>query len=76
GIEFVMTAMFVVIFLEQWRKEKSHESGVLGLGISLLCLLVFGRDHFIIPSMVGILVVLSGMRIYTRQREKGREEVV
>lgn len=76
GIEFVMTAMFIVIFLEQWRKEKNHTSGVLGLGISLLCLLLFGRDHFIIPAMVGILAVLSGMRIYTRQMEKRGEEAV
>lgn len=68
GIEFVMTAMFVVIFLEQWRKEKSHKSGVIGLAVSLLCLLIFGREHFIIPSMVGILIALSGLRFYSRDR--------
>lgn len=59
GIEFVMTAMFVVIFLEQWMKEKNHVSALVGVGISLLCLTAFGADDFIIPAMVGILGVLT-----------------
>ena len=48
GLDFVMTAMFVVIFMEQWLKEKNHTSSILGLGISLLCLIAFGADNFII----------------------------
>lgn len=59
GIEFVMTAMFVVIFLEQWMKEKNHVSALVGVGISLLCLTAFGADDFIIPAMAGILGVLT-----------------
>ena len=62
GIEFVMTAMFVVIFLEQWKKEKRHDSAILGLGASALCLLVFGADAFIIPSMACVLVLLTALR--------------
>ena len=62
GIEFVMTAMFVVIFLEQWLKEKSHISSLIGLGLSIACLLVFGSDNFIIPSMLAILGVLTLLR--------------
>ena len=62
GLDFVMTAMFVVIFLEQWLKERNHGSSLLGLGISLLCLLFFGADHFIIPSMLAILGVLTLLR--------------
>ena len=62
GIEFVMTAMFVVIFLEQWKKEKRHDSTLLGLGASALCLLVFGADAFIIPSMACVLVLLTALR--------------
>lgn len=54
-LEFVMTAMFVVIFMEQWLKEKKHTSALLGLGISLLCLIAFGSENFIIPSMIAIL---------------------
>ena len=62
GLDFVMTAMFVVIFMEQWLKEKRHTSALVGLGISLLCLLTFGADHFIIPSMLAILGVLTLIR--------------
>lgn len=62
GLDFVMTAMFVVIFMEQWLKEKNHTSSILGLGISLLCLIAFGADNFIIPAMLALLVVLTLMR--------------
>ena len=62
GLEFVMTAMFVVIFMEQWLKEKDHTSSVLGLVISVLCLIAFGADNFIIPAMLAILAVLSLLR--------------
>lgn len=72
GLDFVMTAMFVVIFMEQWLKEKNHISGILGIGISLGCLLVFGADNFIIPSMAAILVVLTLLR---RPLERGETEV-
>ena len=59
GLDFAMTAMFIVIFMEQWLKEKSHSSSLLGLGISLLCLIIFGSKNFIIPSMILILLILS-----------------
>lgn len=62
GLEFVMTALFVVIFIEQWRKETRHHSALLGLGLSLLCLIVLNRSSFIIPAMILILVVLTAMR--------------
>lgn len=58
GLEFVMTALFVVIFLENWMKEAAHHSALLGLGLSLLCLIIFGGENFIIPSMIMILVQL------------------
>lgn len=59
GLSFVMTAMFVVIFLDQWLKEKQHISSVIGIGISLLCLILFGRDNFMIPTMICIIVMLT-----------------
>lgn len=59
GLDFVMTAMFVVIFMEQWLKEKDHTSSLLGLGLSVICLVAFGADNFIIPSMLAILGVLT-----------------
>lgn len=62
GLEFVMTAMFVVIFTEQWLKEKNHVSALLGLGISFLCLIAFGADNFILPAMAALLVALTVIR--------------
>ena len=62
GLDFVMTAMFVVIFMEQWMKEKRHASALLGIGLSLLCLLVFGPGDFIIPAMLAILAALTCLR--------------
>ena len=62
GLDFVMTALFVVIFLDQWMKEKSHVSSLTGLGVSLVCLLTLKADNFMIPSMVLILLALTALR--------------
>ena len=62
GLDFVMTAMFVVIFLEQWLKEERHESSLLGIGLSVLSLIAFGVDGFLIPAMLSILAVLTLLR--------------
>ena len=70
GLDFVMTAMFVVIFLEQWLKEKQHVSAGVGLFMSLLCLIAFGADHFMIPAMLAILGMLTVCR---RPLERGGE---
>lgn len=70
GIEFVMTAMFVVIFLEQWLKEKNYTALLLGLGLSLASLLLFGRDNFIIPAMAAMLIILTVIR---KPLERGGE---
>ena len=62
GISFVMTAMFVVIFMDQWLKEDQHLSSLIGLGVSLICLLIFGADSFMIPTMITIVVLLTVLR--------------
>ncbi len=62
GLDFVMTAMFVVIFLDQWLKEKKHYTALIGLAGSAVCLIIFGKDSFLIPSMICILVCLSAFR--------------
>lgn len=62
GLEFVMTAMFVVIFLDQWLKEQNHTSSLLGIGISLICLAAFGPKQFLIPAMFLLLGILSLMK--------------
>lgn len=69
GIEFVMTALFAVIFLNQWMKEKNHTSSLIGLAASAVCLLIFGSSNFIIPAMTTILVLLSALRKPLERKE-------
>ncbi len=54
GVDFSMTALFVIIFVEQWEKSRQHLPAVLGLVVSLICRLLFGADRFLIPAMIGI----------------------
>ena len=62
GLNFVMTAMFTVIFTEQWLKDRNHTGALTGIALSLLCLSVFGPDSFIIPAMLAIAAVLTILR--------------
>ena len=59
GVEFAMTALFLVIFAENWMKEKLHESSLIGLGIAFISLLVVGKEHFLIPTLIGIWIILT-----------------
>lgn len=58
GIDFSLTALFITIFVDQWLNSKKHFSAITGVIISVACLLIFGRDNFLIPAMIGIAVVL------------------
>ena len=62
GLEFVMTAMFAVIFLENWQKEKQHLPAIVGVVLPIVCLLIFGADSFMIPAMLAILAGLTLLR--------------
>lgn len=59
GIEFVLTALFVVIFINQWQSTKNHLPAIIGVTGSILCRLIFGASVFIIPSMIFILLSLT-----------------
>lgn len=59
GLDFVVTALFLVIFVSQWQQETSHESSILGLILSVLCLLIFGEKYFLLPAMAGIWIILT-----------------
>lgn len=67
GLEFVMTALFVVIFLEQWMKEKRHLTALIGLIASFFCLLGFGADSFLLPTMI---CILAGLTLFKKPIEK------
>ena len=69
GVDFAMTALFVVIFTEQWLTHKNHLPALIGLGVSFICLLLFGPDSFIIPSMVAIALLLTLLRHRTEEEE-------
>lgn len=57
-----MTALFLVIFLEQWMKEKNHTPAFIGLGCSVLALALFGKDSFLIPAMVSMVILIALFR--------------
>ncbi len=59
GISFAMTALFVVIFVDQWLKDAVHAGAFAGLASSVAALVLFGPDGFIIPAMLGILIILT-----------------
>ncbi len=58
GIDFALTALFLTIFLEQWLTAKRHLPAIIGVGVSVACLLLFGGEHFLIPAMLLIALLL------------------
>lgn len=68
GIDFVLTALFVTIFVEQWLSVKDHRPAIIGVVSTVVCLCLFGQDVFLIPSMVVIALLLTIMR------KTGKEE--
>ena len=62
GIDFALTALFVTICVEQWHNAENHFPALTGLIASVLCLLIFGAENFLIPSMILITVSLFALR--------------
>lgn len=62
GIEFSMTALFIASFTEQWLKTRDHVPALTGLLSTLLCLIIFGSENFLIPAMLLITLVLTLLR--------------
>lgn len=71
GIDFSMTALFIVVFVEQWKSAENHLSAVIGVTVSVICLLIFGPDSFLIPSMIAIAAVLTALRKILDKKEAG-----
>ena len=69
GIDFCLTALFVSIFVEQWLSTKNHLPALIGLGATVLCLVIFGQEVFLIPSMVLIALSLTLLRKTGRRKE-------
>lgn len=62
GIDFAMTALFTVIFVEQWESGGSHLPALTGLGVTATCLLLFGSENFIPFALLGIAAILLASR--------------
>ena len=69
GIEFVLTALFVTLFTEQWLSNKNHFPAIVGVVSTVLCLVIFGKDIFLIPSMVLIAILLTTTRKTGKRKE-------
>ncbi|MCH5275175.1 MAG: AzlC family ABC transporter permease [Lachnospiraceae bacterium] len=70
GIDFSMTALFVIIFVEQWEKSEQHFPAIMGLAVSIVCLILFGADSFLVPSMIGISL---GLFLFQKKTERRTE---
>ena len=73
GIDFSLTALFLTVFTEQWLETKDHAPALIGLGISIVCRLLFGADSFLLPTMGGMLCCL--LVLDARRTKKGGESV-
>lgn len=71
GVEFALTALFVTIFVEQWLSTKKHGPAIVGVVATALSLVLFGRDVFLIPSMVVIAVCLTMMQKTGKENPHG-----
>ena len=69
GVDFSMTALFVVMLVEQWEKNTTRIPAVIGFGVTVLCLIIFGTDYFLIPSML----IIAGGLLLTRPAIMKRE---
>ena len=58
GIDFCMTALFVIIFIDQWEKNKQHLPAIAGLIIAVICMLIFGTSNFMLPALMLVSVLL------------------
>ena len=65
GIDFCMTALFVIIFMDQWKKASSHIPALAGLTCGIVCLLIFGQSSFILPA----LLFVSGILFFVGRKE-------
>ena len=70
GIEFAMTAIFVTVFVEQWKSAKNHVPAIIGVLSTAVCLAVFGSENFLVPSMICITLLLFMLRKPLEKKEE------
>ena len=62
GIDFALTALFITIFVEQWLSTKKHAPAIIGVVVSVVCVLIFGADNFLIPAMCLITIAVAVLK--------------
>ncbi len=62
GIDFALTALFITIFVEQYKTSKNHKPAIVGVVCSVVCLVIFKASNFLIPTMLLITAVLTIMK--------------
>ena len=62
GLDFALTALFVVLFMEQWKKKENRFAGLTGIACAVAALVIFGAEQMVIPAMVFMAVILLGGR--------------
>lgn len=75
GIDFCMTALFVIIFINQWESTKDHKPALIGIGVALICLFIFGTTAFMLPSLLlvsGVLLIM--MRTDNTEEKAGADK--
>ena len=73
GIDFALTALFITVFTEQWLSSKDHRSALIGVVSSVICLIIFGADNFLIPAMVLITAFLALLPLIDKKKKGGEE---
>ncbi len=76
GVEFAMTALFLVIAVDQWRSYRSHIPAILGAVVTLVCLLLFGPETMLLPALCVIVVVLLIMRARLEDKSQSEQKEV
>lgn len=64
GIDFCMTALFVIIFIDQWVKTTKHRAALTGLAVGLISLVTFGASAFMLPA----LLITSGLLVFSERK--------
>ena len=70
GVDFALTALFITIFVQQWQSTRQHFPALCGVGVSAVCLWLFGPDNFLVPAMLAIAAVL----LFAGERKEGGEK--
>jgi len=70
GIDFAMTALFVVIFVEQWLSAKSHLPALLGLLCGGVCLFLLGPSAFLLPALILTTALLLTLKQSIQRKEE------